>query len=342
MFSRRSALSAVCVLACSLFASFASADDGWVAKMFSKPKFDFGPVAQHSDCQGALEFTNPYKPDMEVVSVSTSCRCISASTESKVVKQGETGAIKLVLDTSHFHGQRDVTLTVRFRYSGNEVSVNIPCKAYIRTDVWMQPGMAQFGTVSTGDEAVKTIKITRTGNDNWRIREVRSNHAALSTELKELSRGSGKVEYELAIKVAGNAPVGSLLDSLVLVTNDNSNANVALRVEGRVDSDLKITPENLSLGTMHPGQAREVTVILKGKKPFRIESITAAGHPECFRCAVPEGEKPMHILKVLVTPPENMGALSETFTITVAGRSPLKFQANGTVEPLTTASDTTK
>ncbi|RLS55898.1 MAG: DUF1573 domain-containing protein [Planctomycetota bacterium] len=342
MLPLRSVCSVAVMLVGSLLASWAEADDNWAAKMFSTQKFNFGSVAQHSDCQGELKFTNPYKPDMEVVSVSTSCRCIKATTESKVVKQGQAGAIQLVLDTSRFQGQRNVTLTVRFRYDGKNVAVNIPCEAFIRTDVWMQPGIASFGSVSTGEEAVKTVKVTRTGNDNWKIREVRSHHAALSTEFRELSRSNGRVEYEVAIKVAGNAPVGSLQDSLVLVTNDSSNANVALRVEGKVDSDFLITPEKLPLGTLHPGQTREVTVIVKGKKPFQIQSVSAADHPDCFHCAIPSGEKPMHILKVAVTPPSQMGPLTEKFSIQIAGRSvPVTFEANGQVESVITASDST-
>jgi len=333
------------LLALSLIAGTASSDDqnkSWATKMFAEPKFDFGPVAQHSDCQGYLEFTNCFEPDMEVVSVSTSCKCISASTETKVLKPHENGRIKLVLDTSRFHGQRHVTLTVQFKYEdSNFVSATIPCAAFIRTDVWMQPGFANLGAMTSGVGGEKKVKVSRTGNDQWQIREVRSRNPGLTTELTELSRGNGRVEYEILVKVAPDAKVGNIQESLVLVTNDSSNANVALRVEGRVETDIQVTPEVLTLGNLHPGQETKVTLVVKSKKPVRLEEIVCKDHPESFKVSLSSEEKTIHVLTIVVTPPDAMGEFRETLTLTVAGRpEPLVFQAQGTVESLTTAQDT--
>jgi len=345
-------LNRICVLfSIGLMALFsvagsASSDDqnkSWAIKMFAEPKFDFGPVAQHSDCQGYLEFTNCFEPDMEVVSVSTSCKCISASTETKLLKPHETGKIKLVLDTSRFQGQRHVTLTVQFKYKGsNYVTASIPCAAFIRTDVWMQPSFANLGAISAGTGGEQTVKVSRTGNDQWKIREVKSRNPGLTTELKELSRGNGRVEYEVKVKVDPAAKIGNIQESLVLVTNDSSNANVALRVEGRVESDIQVTPDVLTLGKLRPGKESRVTLIVKSKKPVRLESIVCAEHPDSFKIAIPSEEKLIHVLSVVVTPPDAMGDFHEKFTLSVVGRSqPIVFEAQGKVEIQSTAQDTT-
>ena len=345
MFNRIRITCSLGLMALSLFAGTASSDDqtkSWATKMFAEPKFDFGPVAQHSDCQGYLEFTNVFEPNMEVVSVSTSCKCISASTETKVLKPHEKGRIKLVLDTSRFQGQRHVTLTVQFKYSGsNYVTASIPCEAFIRTDVWMQPGFANLGAITAGEGGEQKVKVTRTGNDQWQIRQVRSRNPGLTTELKELNRGNGRVEYEILIKVAPDAQIGNIQESLVLVTNDSSNANVALRVEGRVETDLQVTPETLPLGLLKPGKEARFPVIVRSKKPVRIERIECANHADCVTVSVPAEEKLTHMLMVVVTPPDVMGEFDETITLTIAGRSqPLVFKASGKVESLTTAQGT--
>ena len=54
----------------------------------------------HAILRAGLRSLLNAQPDMEVVGVSTSCKCISASTETKVLKPHEQGQIKLVLDTS--------------------------------------------------------------------------------------------------------------------------------------------------------------------------------------------------------------------------------------------------
>ncbi len=335
------------LLALSLIAGTATSDDkstNWANKMFAESKFDFGPVAQHSDCQSYLEFTNVFEPDMEVVSVTTSCKCISASTETKVLKPHEKGRIKLVLDTDRFQGQRHVTLTVQFKYKGtNYVNASIPCEAFIRTDVWMQPAFANLGALTAGMGGEQTVKVTRTGNDQWQIRQVRSRNPALTTILKELNRGNGRVEYEILVKVAPEAPVGNIQESLVLVTNDSSNANVSLRVEGRVEADVQVTPEVLQLGSLKPGQEARFPVIVRCKKGVRIERIDCSSHPDCVKVTVPAEEKTTHVLSVVVMPPDVMGEFQETFTVTIAGRpQPLVFKASGKVESQTTAQDSTK
>ena len=335
------------LMALSLIAGTASSDDqnrSWANKMFAVSKFDFGPVAQHSDCQSYLEFTNVFEPDMEVVSVTTSCKCISASTEAKVLKPNEKGRIKLVLDTDRFQGQRHVTLTVQFKYSGsNYVNATIPCEAFIRTDVWMQPAFANLGSLTPGAGGEQKVKVTRTGNDHWQIRQVRSRNPALTAELKELTRGNGRVEYEILVKVSPDSPIGNIQESLVLVTNDSSNANVSLRVEGKVDADVLITPEVLQLGSLKPGQEARFPVIVRSKKAVRIERIVCASHPDSVQVIIPSDEKATHVLSVVVMPPDVMGEFEESFTVTIAGRSqPLVFKARGLVESLTTAQDSTK
>lgn len=334
------------LMALSLMVGTASAEESgksWAIKMFAQPKFDFGPVAQHSDCQGYLEFTNCFEPVMEVTSVSTSCRCISASTETKQLKPHETGKIKLVLDTSRFQGQRNVTLTVQFKYgNSNYVTASIPCAAYIRTDVWMQPSFANLGSISAGVGGEQKVKVSRTGNDQWQIREVRSRNAGLKADFKELSRGNGRVDYEVTVKVSPEAKIGSIQDSLVLVTNDSSNANVSLRVEGRVEADIQVTPDVLALGKLTPGKESKVTLIVKSKKPVRLEGIAFSEHPDAFKVDLPTEEKQIHVLSIVVTPPDAMGEFHETFNLTVAGRpQPVKFEAKGKVESLTTAQDST-
>ena len=335
------------LLALSLVAGTASSEDqnkSWANKMFAQPKFDFGPVAQHSDCQGYLEFTNTFEPDMEVVKVSTSCKCISASTETKILKPHEKGKVKLVLDTSRFQGQRHVTLTVQFRYEGSKtVSAIIPCEAFIRTDVWMQPGFANLGALTAGVGGEQKVKVTRTGNDQWQIREVKSRNPGVTTELKELTRGNGRVEYEILVKIAPAAPIGNIQESLVLVTNDSSNANVAMRVEGRIEADIQVTPDVLAFGHLKPGKETKFTVVVRSKKPVRIERVDCADHADSIQVAIPSEEKTVHMLSLVVTPPDVMGEFHETFTVTIAGRPhPLVFQAQGTVENLSTVQGTSK
>ena len=114
-------------------------------------------------------------------------------------------------------------------------------------------------------------------------------------------------------------------------------------MEGRVETDIQVTPETLSLGHLKPGKESKFTVIVRSKKPVRIERVVCADHPECIKVAIPSEEKTTQMLSLVVTAPDAMGEFHDTFTVTIAGRSqPLTFQANGQVEIQTTAQDTSK
>lgn len=306
----------------------------WAEQLFAEEKYDFGSVAKGAEIKHVIEVTNPFKETVTLSGLTSSCPCISPQLGAFELKSKQTTQLTLNLDTLHFSKKREVTVAVTATFDGrNFKHVRIPVAAFIRGDVVMEPGSVQFGLVAPGEIAERRVRIRYAGRSNWTIRSVRSKNTHLAAEVNELSRSGIYVEYELLVKLSGTAPLGPLLDQVVLETDDLNNPTIPVLVDGTVKPDLQVTPEVVSFGPLKPGLSKIVKVVVKGRKPFRIEKVECDSDRECYAVALPSVEQTVHVVSLTITPPDEPGELREAFTVTIAGRSTtLAFQATGTIE----------
>ena len=308
--------------------------DSWAEQMFSELKCDFGSVAKGAEQRHVIEITNPWKETVTLSGLMSSCACISPVLDKYELKTKETVYLTLTLDTLHFSGKRQVTVSLSATFDGlNFKPVRIPVTAFIRGDVVMEPGSVQFGQVSPGEAVERRVRIRYAGRSNWTIRNVRCKNTHITAQAQEVARSGINVEYDLLVKLVGTAPLGPLLDQIVLETDDLNNPTIPVLVDGTVEADLQVTPNVVQFGPLKPGVPKIVKVIVKGRKPFRIEKVECDSSRECYGVALPSVNQTVHVVSLTITPPDEPGELKEAFTVTIAGRqATLAFQAIGTIE----------
>jgi hypothetical protein len=113
----------------------------------------------------------------------------------------------------------------------------------------------------------------------------------------------------------GNAPAGYLRDYLMLVTNDRRFTTIPVLVEGHVIPSLSVSPASLFLGTLRPKQGVTKQLVVRGKSPFRIVSVTADCN--CFKFATPAeaGAKALHLIPITFTAADKPGKIVKTIRI---------------------------
>lgn len=309
----------------------------WAEQMFSDLTYDFGPVARGSEAKHVIEITNSYKQIVTLSNPVSSCSCITPQLDTSVLNSRQVARLTLNLDTVRFSKKRDVTVSMDASFAnGGMKQIRIPISAYIRQDVVLDPGSVQFGLIAPGEVAERRVRVLYAGRDNWTVRPtVRGGNPHLKAEVKEVVRQNGHVEYELLVKLDGSAPKGQLLDQLVLETDDASNPTIPILVGGTIEADLQITPEVVQFGQLKPGVPKVVKVVVKGRKPFRIEKVECDSARECYGVSIPPVDQNVHIVSLTITPPDEPGELKEAFTVTIAGRqTTLAFQAIGTIQAL--------
>lgn len=308
-----------------------AADNDWAIKMFEKTEHDFGVVARGTDANYRLKFKNIYEQVVHIADVRTTCGCSAGKPSQDTLQSLEDAYIEVDMDTRKFIRRKDSTLIITFDQP-SAATVTIPITAYIRTDVVVEPGAAKFGAVDVGQSKTLTLKVAYAGRDDWKIKEIKTADANVSAKAVETARGNGRVDYNLEVVLAENAPVGALRQFITLITDDASSPQVPVLVEAEINPDIVVNPPVLALGAMTPGQRLTRKLVLRGKAPFKIDNVTCDKAAGVFEVDLPTASALIQIIPVTIIAPTKTGPLDEELQVTIPGRKePIKVRAYGNV-----------
>jgi hypothetical protein len=299
--------------------------------MFEKREHDFGTVAKGADARYRVQIKNLYKQSVHIASVTTTCGCTAAKPSKDTLASLETAFIEVVMDTRKFSHQKDSSVTVVIDQPLH-AEVRIPIHAYIRTDVVLTPGGAEFPPVTQGEDKEMKIDVAYAGRGNWKIKDVISKNPNISAKVVETRRDSSNVNYSLRVTVKGTAPLGDLRDQLTLVTDDAGSPNIPVLVSAKIQSEFVVNPDIVTFGNLTPGQQKKVTVIIHSNKQFAIEKIESEKTSGTFEVQLPKDAKKTHAFALIFNAPNEPGAVDELISVTIAGRDePVTFKARGKV-----------
>lgn len=318
-----------CGMALLVSTSPAWAQSGtWADQMFEEFSHDFGVVARGADAKHRLIITNKFRDDVHIANVATSCGCTAAKPSKDTLKSREKAYVEIVMDTKKFTLQKDSSVTITFDRP-QHAEIRIPIHAFIRTDVVLTPGGAEFGAIPKGTDSERKIAVAYAGRDTWTIKNIVSKNDNIVAKAVQTARGGGRVNYDLVVTAKSGMPMGEFRELLTLVTDDPSNPYVPVLVEGKVENEYTITPALVDFGTLAPGAKKTMNVVVKGRKPFTIEKIESEKSREMFEVRLPVEAKPIHILPLTLKAPTTAGDMTEEFTVTLDGSSePLTFRAH--------------
>ena len=297
----------------------------WPGNAFPVRKHDFGTVAVASKTEFKFPVQNTLANTMHIRSVRASCGCTTPVIVNHYINPGETGHILARFNTRTFKGQRGATLTVVIDQPFfSEVQLRVD--GYIRSDMVFHPGAVDFGRVSQGDKAARVSKLMYAGRDSWEITDIRSNQPWLMAKFTPTRRGSGRVDYDIHVDLREDAPTGPFQDELLVITNDRSRPRVPLKVSGTVESALSISPQSFTFGSLQPGQTVKQMLVVRGRAPFLIESLTCPGWKVTFeRTTV---AKSTHVIPVKFTATEKaLGPQKVMVEIKTAGEKSVTAKA---------------
>jgi Protein of unknown function (DUF1573) len=304
--------------------------DDWARKMFNSLKHDFGTIARGSDAQYRFQIKNIYKQTVHISDVRTTCGCSAASPTKRTLKTFETAEVVVTMNTQRFTHRKDSNVIVTFDQP-LYAQIRIPLSAYIRTDVVVSPGSVNFGAVEQGKSPQKSVAISYAGRSDWKIDNLKIDSKYLTGSIKQTRRNGGQIGYLLAVNLKSGAPVGVLREQVVLVTNDANSPFVPVMVLARVESEFTIT--TAPLGSVQPGKDKTFNVVIRGRRPFRIEKLSCEHAPDCFKAKLSDKTRTVHVVPVTFTPPKKAGAFRETLAFTIAGRTePVVFQVSGRID----------
>lgn len=284
----------------------------WADDMFTTREHSFGMVAKNADAVYEFKFNNPYKEDVVISGVRTSCTCTTPSLSTKSLSSHQEGAVIAKFNTDRFSGQRSATITVSIE-KPYRAEVQLKVSGFIRSDVIIEPGKINFGTIPASQEPVKTIQIDyRGGNRNWEIKDVLSAYSHIRVSKKEITRRPGLVSYQLSARLLPDVDVGMNQAELILVTNDPSQSKIPLAMTANVLAPFEVLPSELELGTLTPGQTVVKHVLIRATEACEIESVQC--NDPSVSVTKPDGEKKLHRIPVRFTAGES-GVVNATVSL---------------------------
>jgi hypothetical protein len=325
-----------------LAAGTACLAEDWATKMFDHTSHDFGVVARGQEAEHRFPLENLYQEDVCLRGAQSSCTCITPKISKATLKTREKGEIVAVVDTRKFLGRKEATFRIEVTSLTKQgllkEEVQLHCYAYIRSDVVLEPGAVQFGSVPFGKgAAAKKVSITYAGREDWKIVRAECANPYLELRLNETGRhmeeGTWRVTYDLRVGLKADTPVGYLRDHVMLVTNDRKEdaARVAVSVEGSVVPTVSVKPSPLMLGLISPGQEVERTLVVRGKTAFRI--VELAGPSDQFRFQFSDNARILHPITVKFTAGKTPGKVTGKILIKtdLPGTEKLEVQVDGRV-----------
>ena len=267
----------------------------WAKKMFPVTSHNFGTVAKGSKTEYRFQFNNPYKEDLHVVGVRTSCGCTSPVVTKRDLKTHETGEVVATFNTRTFLGQHGATLTVTFD-KPFYAEVQLRVAGHIRGDVTFEPPFVDLGNVDLGKGAERKVRITRLGTTPWEISDVRSANPNFEVVLSKPLQTPSQTVYDLTMRLKSETPAGYVKGQLMLVTTDPRAGQIPMDVEGRVVAEVTVSPQLLALGAVSSGDTVTKNVVVRANREFCITGIQC--DDGCLTCEPKTTPAKVHILPV--------------------------------------------
>ncbi len=301
----------------------------WAASLVAQPRHDFGNVARGSEQVHVFEFTNPLKEDIVISGQRVSCKCAEPTVLTPVVKPGEKGQIKVRFNTLAFVGQRHsrITLSVA-RPQNTELYLDID--GFVRQDIVVTPGHADFLNRVAGQTAECTLKIAYAGDPGWQILKAECSNPNIVIDLQELARRNGRIDYQMQVRVNETQSAGNLSSQIVVHTNDRNQKQFPISVNGYFKPLIE-AQSVVDVGQLETGGTITKRLVLKAGEDFVITSATS--NSDRIKIKVDDQRKKLHVVELTVTP-DGEGKLADQLSIVTDMQDlPIQVQVVGEVLP---------
>ena len=307
----------------------------WVNAVFPQREYNFGTVARGSKIHHSFRLVNTTNADIHIATYQTKCGCTEVRLGATTIPAGTQTVIEAVIDTTKFQGPKASGLTLildRPQY----IQVDLNLKCFIRADLTLNPGQADFGVVNRSTKPAVEMALTYAGGQaDWAITRMQTTSPHVTARLTELARSpGGAVNYTLTATLNPTAPVGFFKDEITLFTNDTSSPTIPVSVTANVQSSVMVTPSVLTLGAVRAGEEIKKTILVRSSQPFKLIGVKST-RAELSAPAPGDQAKALHPVALTFKAPTTPGPFYAVVEVEsdVKDEPPTKINAFATVLP---------
>ncbi len=311
--------------------------EAWTDGLFPENRHDFGMVPRGVKVKHDFHLVNRLAEPITILNLRPSCGCTSGRASASVGAPGQTATIEAEMDTRNYVGLKSTVLYVSLMTaSGREAEVGLGVTSQILSDIVLNPGSIDFGTVARGQTPSQVLTIDRINGADWRCTRMVSASKAINAQLVETKRAGTMVSYSLSVSLKPDASAGRIRDEIRIMSNDPETPSIPVLVTAWVRGDLTAAPSVLTLGQVHSSAGAQGRFVVRASRPFAIRSIEGVG--DGFSVSPPDGRRQAtHIVAVAYKPDEGTtrGDIRRVFRVytDLPGEAPLELTATLHIEP---------
>lgn len=299
------------VLICFGVLVVGSVQAGEAEKFFSERVKDFGTVPFGQTQVHHFKITNTTDHTVNITGARVSCGCVSTNLQANSLRPGESTYLTASMDTKRFIGHKEVIVFVNFANPYEEVTLAVRAN---RNDNFSKSAeYLHLGQVRKGADGTGTMQVTMRNDATFEIREAASGTDYVKPSARLLRRDRGEVVYEINATLKAGLDTGTWTTDLVFNTTSGQLPTIRIPLYVDIVAPITATPAAVQFPTIKVGDKKELSVVVKGDKPFKILDVKGG---DGLVSAMADGNeaKQAHVVR-LVFQPNEAGDLAKTITV---------------------------
>ena len=244
----------IALAACLLIAGAAAAQTAGPKMVIADKIKDTGTVAQGEVVDVIFTIRNEGTEPLQIKAVRPTCGCTVADYDKEIAAGGK-GSVKAKLDTKDFSGPISKSILIMTN-DPTEPTVSVVIKSNVQPFVEVIPRpLVRFNAVQREPMSEKIVVVSTDTSRSFKVTKVESSVPFLAAKVRRLE-GADMVpakpgdQYEVAVSLAEDAPVGPVSGSLTISTDHPKAPEVTVKVYGVVRSLVHVTPTQVEFGTV--------------------------------------------------------------------------------------------
>lgn len=288
-----------------------SANAGEAEKFFAERVKDFGTVPYGQTQVHHFKITNTTDRVVTITGSRVSCGCVSTSLQAYTLRPGESTYLTATMDTKRFIGFKEVIVFVNFANPYEEVTLSVRAN---RNDNFAKSAeYLHLGQVRKGADATGSMHVTMRNDPSFEIRDAASGTDYVKPTAKLVRRDRGEVVYEISAALKSGLDTGTWTTDLVFNTTSAQLPSVRIPLYVEVVAPITATPAAVQFPTTKVGDKKELSVVVKGDKPFKILDVKGGDGLVSAKADGAEA-KQAHVVRIVFHPSE-AGDLTKTLTV---------------------------
>lgn len=237
--------------------------------VFQENLFDFGRVVRGQTVTHEFRFTNTGKQSLRIQGFHAACGCtIVEVDQERQYAPGESGSLKIAIDTTNFTGSLVKTVTIMTNEALLPERI-LTMRVVVDEEFVVDPPIIDFGEIFAQDNPVRVVNISAVRDPKTELLSVTNSNKGLKAKIIP---PNGNESWRISVQLKPGQNPGIFKDTLIVKNTSKFLPTLQILVRAQIRKQISTSPEYLEFGAIPKKQKMERSVNLMSRVPFVVSS----------------------------------------------------------------------